>query len=580
MKLFLHIVWKDFLRMRGWLACWAVLLAAEIGVGWMMRAGDWLDAGEDWQRLVTAAKFLTGLNGAIVFPLTLLLVQEDALAGTRQFWITRPISGVRLLAAKCIGVVLILGGLPVLVALPWWLSCGFGLREIAWATVETVGLNGVIALPALLVASLADSVQRAFLWTLVLIAAAGSGTVMWGFFVAARNDSGAIYVAWARTWIPLAVLAAATVAATATQFLTRRFGRSLAIFGGGIATAVAIAGWWPAAWSAEYNLTEANAGRAAAVKLEFVKATMPPTATRNGQRDFYMSVDMIARDVPPDLWLEGIDGSIHSWRWPGGPVMVRDGWLSVSYRVNEWFPMRAALGLNAEKKDEETERTLLQAWQKKPGWPPEPPGWAPPVSTNRDVSAVAMVPRSLAARMRTEPPAYEAREWLQLIRPKLSFETPLRVGGWQSHDAHRMRVARIERFIEGSRDSRFADQFKVAVVETRPTTWRDDWQLVYFPHQRWQSWEFSSPDPAVYLVNRSLGQMNGIRTEDGQAIRVRSVEIFRRTLMFSMPKVSRGGKWVDWQPSWLDGATLALVGFQEEARFERTVKVERFEPNK
>ena len=82
----------------------------------------------------------------ITYLLVAAIVQEDAVAGP-AFWQTRPISGPRLLAGKALGLFLMLGLLPVLVSIPWWLACGFGGSEICRAAAETLAVQmGVVIL--------------------------------------------------------------------------------------------------------------------------------------------------------------------------------------------------------------------------------------------------------------------------------------------------------------------------------------------------------------------------------------------------------------------------------------------------
>ena len=185
MKLVLHIVRKDLVRMRAWLAFWALLLIAKIAVGWTARAGD---SALDWQQMVKSALTLTWLDGVMTFVLALLLMQEDRVMGPAPWWVTRPVAGGRLLAAKALGAIVALVGLPALITLPWWLACNFGPGDIAWALAEMALWQLAIALPAMLVAALTDSLARAVLWTLALAMTVAASTAFWALFVATPSE--------------------------------------------------------------------------------------------------------------------------------------------------------------------------------------------------------------------------------------------------------------------------------------------------------------------------------------------------------------------------------------------------------
>ncbi len=125
MNLMLHIVRKDFLRLRWPLAGGLALVAANLAIGFAVILADGL-GGWSNERLQEVTTGLLGLQLLATFVLTAMLVQEDGLVGSTQFWLTRPISNARLLAAKLAGWVLLLWLPAVVLTLPWWIACGFG----------------------------------------------------------------------------------------------------------------------------------------------------------------------------------------------------------------------------------------------------------------------------------------------------------------------------------------------------------------------------------------------------------------------------------------------------------------------
>src|ERR1043165_9512237 len=99
MNLTLHLVRKDLVRMRPWLACWVLLLLTPIAMAaWLLGNNPFTTGGEG--RLPDVVFIITGAQLFVGYLLTILVIHEDGLVGTRQFWSTRPISRGRLLMAK------------------------------------------------------------------------------------------------------------------------------------------------------------------------------------------------------------------------------------------------------------------------------------------------------------------------------------------------------------------------------------------------------------------------------------------------------------------------------------------------
>ena len=69
----------------------------------------------------------------LVFSVVRGLVHEDALAGDKAFWITRPVTGCQLLAAKAINLFLICVVCPLALLVPTWFGFGFNGEEIRHA---------------------------------------------------------------------------------------------------------------------------------------------------------------------------------------------------------------------------------------------------------------------------------------------------------------------------------------------------------------------------------------------------------------------------------------------------------------
>ncbi len=591
MKLVWHIVRKDLVRLRGWLAIWALVLIAKIAVGWTVRAGD---SALDWPQMVKSVLTLTWLEGVMTFVLALLLMQEDRVMGPAPWWVTRPVAGGRLLAAKALGAIVALVGLPALITLPWWLACNFGSGDIAWALAELALWQLAIALPAMLVAALTDSLARAALWTLVLAMTVAASMAFWALFVATppetRDNPNLVF--W-RALYALVVLGVAIAATIAVLFFTRRIVFSLITLGVGFGLTIMAVLRWPERWVSGSQMTEMNAERAAGVSVTFADASISEPVPPKKPLDREVEVRATAHGVPDGTILVESDFTRHVWRWANGTELEREWWMSAAYRAGDDFALRTALGLREVVLDPETERVLDQEWEKKreatrklrqqQGLKPlvSRRTWWPPRKLDYvSLSSRVTVPASLAQRMREQPPAYEAKVWLRLLRPEIRWETPLEPGGWLGRGAIRTRIVRVANehhplARDANDESRFIDQVRLQVVTTRPATLREDWEAAYFARFERRGFPYESQGDVFCVIDRLRGQLDGLRaTVD--SVRIGSVQLSRGHCSATAQKISRDGQWVDWQPSWREGATLVGFGWHEEARFVRELTVEDF----
>ena len=105
MNLTLHLIRKDFRHLRVLLAAWLVLVilqAVLMGSGLHTRVSDmrFLFALSQFIGLLSLLKTL------LLIVLVSQLVQSDSTIGSTAFWLSRPISGRKLLASKSIFLVL------------------------------------------------------------------------------------------------------------------------------------------------------------------------------------------------------------------------------------------------------------------------------------------------------------------------------------------------------------------------------------------------------------------------------------------------------------------------------------------
>ncbi len=581
MKLVLAIVRKDFWRLRWMLAVWLAVAALRLGVGFSIIFGVGTDGQALARWLQDIANGLMVLGLVFTWMLTALLVQEDLLVGSTQFWVTRPISGARLLGAKVAGWLLLLWLPAVVLTLPWWLTCGFGPWEIALAALELLLWQAAASLPAVLVAVVTNNLSRFVVWSFAAIFAAAllpgvlmklsDDRIIYNF-----SDSPSLAVIY---WTTAGFFTAWVVV---RQYLRRDMPQPRAIGWavGGLLLALMVGrvvgglqGW---ARYAGAQWSDWHAERASGVSLVL--------------QDYYFeggkkSLDVVRlhsvlelRGLPDDLALDTGDGGKQTWRWPGLPDVTR----GVSHAARWWANIgddergvRSALGRIARPKpDEETVRYEAQRRAERFAKAPQIFRRAKQVAVGVEISEELLGPTF--TRIKQTPPAYEASVRLRLMRPELWAEVPLQAGGWHSHAAHGFRVGALSKIDpDGPADAKHYPN-RTCYAPFVATLAEFFWDTQ--PMRSWSAFDWNSA--GLFIVNRVGGDMWRQHVRSGPALTISSVSIQRSTMQVWQPTMRRGDAWVPRDPNWLAGTTVAMVGFREEARFTAVVKAERYEPAK
>ena len=547
MNLTLHLVLNDFRRMRVWLIGWTGMLLLPVAVGFMIVTREPPSATE-WN-LPDKMTILTGLQVLVAYMLALILLHEHRIVGTNQFWLTRPISRGRLLGAKAIGLFLMVGLLPVIVALPWWLWCGFNAGQMINAGVETILVMMLIALAAALMAVLTDSFSRALLWTVVLVAALLFGMLYFTIVnVATVRSAHDFSLVISRSIVAVVALAIVMLSVVVVQFFLRRRGWWLAAAGALVVVLVVLSFRWPWGWI-PIDPVEFNASLADSVKLRFDQATAepPPRERKPGQEVFQeVRTHFVVSGVPKGFDAHGI-GAWQEWR--AGTAVVRRA-------ERQWwttFPLETR-----RDPDPETERWLAQKSDKRFS--------AQLIEGEAGLRVTSYFQPSMVARLQSEPPEYRARLWWHLVRSQPLFEIPLATGRRMTREGRGIRIARVER---GS------SSLEVTTAETRPVTIRS--LLNEEAGQRAWYYRHNITDAFLFQVNRERGEyLNQFdrNFDDERRVIVNGVEISWRRRAPMGPQVIRDGKWQHLRPRF-DGDTLGVSIWKEEAVFSREVKIER-----
>ena len=197
MNLTWHLAKKDLRRLALPVALWLAVLGLP---------ALWLSLLHVPREAVISSDALSWSNtlGALLITLSTMqmvagvllagfLVLEDPVSGTTAHWLTRPIAGWRLLAAKLIAALLLLVVAPVLALLPAWMVAGFSLRDCVLAAVDWMLVLGGLMIAALTLASLARNLAQhataLLIFTVVLIAGISRLPSQWLSVQAAFNGS-------------------------------------------------------------------------------------------------------------------------------------------------------------------------------------------------------------------------------------------------------------------------------------------------------------------------------------------------------------------------------------------------------
>jgi hypothetical protein len=171
------------------------------------------------------------------------LVHEDNVTGTTAWWMTRPISGARLLGAKLLSSGLLLTVAPTITLSLVWIGADFSARELVSAAAWCVVVHELIVVLALGMAALTGNAAQFLFGSIALMVL----TAMVGFLgferyvMAVSRPLGAL--ASGREWIGC-VIVLWPAGLFVHQFLTRQRGRTVVLLGAGLALIAGIRLGW------------------------------------------------------------------------------------------------------------------------------------------------------------------------------------------------------------------------------------------------------------------------------------------------------------------------------------------------
>jgi hypothetical protein len=603
MRLIWHMVRKDLRTLRFAAVLLAVAVATKLAVGfWMLR--DPASAQRTlFDQILVMANVAIGLEMAVTWIATALLVRSDTPIGTTAFWMSRPISGGRLLAAKLFAAGVVFAGVPVLVTLPWWLMNGFGLREVWLAALETALWQTLVVVPAMGVAVLT---RRLKVFLAISVLAWGglaayvtwsggvAGGVTWDQLARARTVAEIANAGQGLAYTRLALVVGAAVLGAfflaAHQYLTRRWGRS-AGFGAGLVAGIAgVALSWP--WDLSgWTFPEALSlvGRDVKVSLGEAKYNLSGWS-RTGDLYFLspgLTAQLVIENLPANRLLE-IDG-VMTLTWPGGRSLRRGVGTMFATSFGYDFDSRMAL-LDTQHQSDPVRRFVLNPVEATRLLKGEPL-WTGPGAARRGVSVgvyglsriatneatarkseaekyddPALLADPVYGRLRKASPAAAFDLSFRVSRQEGGMEIPFQLGSGFTGGGHSARIEELETDPKGYP--------KLTLLQTSPALFLDNWRSAVLgssPRTR-ASGSFQLHDRA-----RSLATALSTNGSAGRPLRLAGVLVMRSNLVAGGNILVKRAAATPPAKGWA-GLTLVVTRYQTEATFGRSLATDRFEP--
>jgi hypothetical protein len=548
MNLTWHIVRKDLRRFWPLLVVPCLVALLRFGVGIHLLGTNDTDSAS-FNHMAVYAHVLWGVGLFITYMLVAAVIQEDSVASP-AFWQTRPISRLRLLAAKALGLGLMFGLLPVILSVPWWLGCGFGWNEIGRAAAETLAIQMAVVVLALPWAVVTGHYGRFLLWTVVAVVAWATAVVLLAERLTVSPSSLSPGTGVTRLLVIAALAAAGGLGVAAHQFLSRRTWRSIVLIICVAATMVAAGLWWTGDASALWALKPIAPGSLAKDITVSFEDAYAYTASPEGNS--VAEARLYSKGFPPG-YLLSLLYSKENLRWA-------DGSVSEQTRFNMWGNSMFVghendlLHVAPDKADE---RWLRYAMRRNlyPSMPEKERQWTvefPIVLSPRDMK-----------KLRSEKPEFDGAIWFRLLQADKIGEGPLLAGTVLEKGKDRTRIA-----VTGFDDE--AQVLRLSLVERAPEyLWRDLLASVELA---------TRGDAPVYgVVNQGRTFMSEGFIDTMDHALIANVAITLRKEAFA-PRRHWNALTRKWEKDHdgFAGATLAEIVYQEAERFSIPVKIDHF----
>jgi hypothetical protein len=240
MSLTWHIAGKDLYRLRWVILLWVVAIVSEMVLAAIQATLDMMGHQLFFMASWTFGNVFIPIMG---FGLVMGVQDDDPVTEGDAFWMTRPITGGRLLSAKAL-VVALLCAVPAIVTIPFWISHDFGLAALGRSSLQVLwkqALISILAVPFVVISSSGSNFVRNTLVGAVSLV----GLVLVYRFL--QDDEPSVTpdsVLVSRGWILLAVWIIAAACAALNQYHRRRTRLSVAILVTAALACFAVSKWW------------------------------------------------------------------------------------------------------------------------------------------------------------------------------------------------------------------------------------------------------------------------------------------------------------------------------------------------
>ncbi len=305
MKLVWHIIAKDLRRHRLPYGLWLCLLLAKQAM-LVLGFSDWSVDAQWFERLQIGDVALSMMKSAVAFLLVGSWVLEDPVVGSTQFWVTRPLSGRRLLGAKVLGVTLLFVVVPLVVAAPSWLACGLAGRELGQQTIIFLSVQIPLVVAALALGVLSNRGSRFLMVLLGSVVAAVVLTPVVPKLFTAYPETRALAVT--RGGVALTVVGIAVIGAIWLQYTRRRVWLGATWLITGVVLGVGAWNQFPfeigSGWrSAPEELAEAQAVELTIARVQPDQPTSYQRTQKTPVGKRWIEVVCNVRNLPPHLRL-------------------------------------------------------------------------------------------------------------------------------------------------------------------------------------------------------------------------------------------------------------------------------------
>lgn len=562
MNTIVHLVRNDLRRFRNWAVLIAVLVAMTDIMGWLLvfhpGSGSETEIQRLWRSFDIANGCIRAAEVIAAFGFVLQLVQADRLTGSNAFWLTRPISGPTLLISKTITAMLVLVLFPVAVSLPWWLTCGFGGREIAFGAAEFAGAALALGVPAAFVAALADSLGRAMLWGILIVPIAALLLIL----TASGYIGGGPIGPGPAGMVGILAIAVTLLLVTALQYVCRRLVLSVAVLAVGIAVSFGAMRPLGNVLDSRSRRHEFTGRQPDGLHLEFVGAT---AMTDRYDIDKRSRIDAFFRyGAVPDGEVLTAFGAQEAWHWTDGTDLVRDARISGDAQVME--NALRSLGFHPPPRDAET-----AAWLQKKAEEPHAKYGGGSAQTRVSITGPIFVvrtwvPPSLGQKMQDSASTYVATLDFQLARPQTVVTSQLVSREWRAAAARGLRIARQQTIRTISRQVP-RESLAIWVVQSDS----DDLMRGVLSTVADQA---TRSNIVVVDDNTKEGGWYSPRRVTGMI--VNSVRLSYDTTELYGRAVIRNGEWQQVPLASLDHITIARLAFTPVTNFSAQVNVDPF----